>query len=126
QQTMERLLQVEDIFNKSVAALKEKVSSKREDDIFLSLEELKNGNVGTAMFWEILKEYGFGYVQSKEIFERMFEGSGKIFDSATYRLNVDREYLIISPKLTKEFFPSAISEGQELYEGSELKLIFSS
>lgn len=125
QQTMERLLQVEAVFNKSVATLKEKVLVKRENDVFLSLDKLKNEEVGTAMFWEAIKEYGFNYAQSKEIFERMFKGPGKIFDSATYRLNVDREYLIISPKLNKAFFPSAVNQGQELYEGSDLKLSFS-
>lgn len=125
QQTMERLREVEAVFNKKVATLKEEVLLRRENDIYLSLDKLKNEEVGTAVFWELIKEFGFNYAQSKEVFLRMFEGPGKVFDSATYRLNVDREYLIISSKLNTEFFPSTINEDQEYYEGSELKLTFS-
>lgn len=124
QHTIDRIQQVEALYYKTIEDLVLKAVEKKGKDVFIDLELLEAEKVGSAMLWELIKPYGFNYVQAKEILERLFNGAGKIFDAPTYRLNIDREYLILSPKQHEYFFPTAILLDQNQYESEDLRLSF--
>ncbi len=122
--TLERLLQVEAVFFDALKIVTDEAVERKENDVYIALDVLKRKNVSAVMLWEILKEYGYSYVQSKDVAARMFEGAGRIFESSTYQLNVDREHLIISPKKNIEFFPSPVYENQLKFLSDALTLHF--
>ncbi len=122
--TLERLLHVEAVYLDTLKSVVEEAVVQKSGDVYISLAVLKQRGVGAAMLWEIIKDYGYSYVQTKDIAARMFDGAGKIFESPVYQLNVDREHLIISPKGDVEFFPSPVHEGQSKFESRALSLLF--
>ena len=124
QHTVDRIQQVEALYDKTIESLAAKAVEKKGKDVYIDLGLLKSEDIGSAMLWELIKPYGFNYVQAKEIFERLFDGAGKIFDAPTYRLNIDREHLILSPSQLGDFFPSPIQLGQKTYENENLALNF--
>ncbi|SFU19605.1 tRNA(Ile)-lysidine synthase [Algoriphagus locisalis] len=66
------------------------------------------GSSSLLYFW--LRPYGFNSAQAQDILEAcQFSESGKLFESSTHLLNIDRDQLILAP-LPGEFDSISISE----------------
>lgn len=58
------------------------------------------GTVSIIYFW--LRSYGFNSNQAQDIYEAMLTGeAGKLFESAAYSVNVDREKIFLAPVFEK-------------------------
>lgn len=64
--------------------------------------ELENAH---AVLWELLKDYGFNYVQCKDLIQEHIPG--KQFYSSKYRIIIDRNSFILEPR--KESIPDALT-----------------
>jgi len=71
-----------------------KMEGEREYIHFSFFKELLHPS---EYLYETIKKVGFNYEQCKQISESISGQPGKIFLSATHRLIIDREYLIIEP-----------------------------
>lgn len=124
QHTIERIAQVEEVFLERVQLLAEKAIRKEEDHVYINLKVLHTEKVNAVLLFELIKSFGFNFVQSKELHIRLSQGAGKVFESPTHRLNIDRNMLIISPKDLSDFIPATIFKDQEEFKNNFLQLLF--
>ncbi len=95
--TMDRISSVEDMFIHQVDELKRKGIKEKEGDYWLDLNSISNVAGKKAVLFELIRDFGFNYPQTLGILEAINHQSGKVFYSQDYLLNVDRNFMIISP-----------------------------
>tara|TARA_R110000796_G_scaffold159169_4_gene275925 strand:+ start:46654 stop:47970 length:1317 start_codon:yes stop_codon:yes gene_type:complete len=118
QNTLEKNLEVERVFQEKVNALKPYIEEV-ENGYRFSKDQIVQSGIGALQLSELLKPFGLNYEQSKELLVALEGISGKIFVSISHQFLVDREYVFISEHQTKEFDPFLIEEGQEQFTLSE-------
>lgn len=123
--TVERISAVEQLFNHHVGRIKEKAVLVKDEDAYIDIAEISASVMPAIILSEIIKPYHFNYHQAKNIAKKLGEGPGKVFESPTHRLNIDREKIIISPKDLSFFQEAIIQEGQTLFNHRGLNLRFS-
>jgi tRNA(Ile)-lysidine synthase len=93
--TLQRLQTVEKVYENYLENLR-KTFFKRENNIFyLNLEDFPKDLV---LVYEMIKDFGYGFSQSEQIFETLDKTSGKQFHSEKYLLIKDRNQLVITSK----------------------------
>ncbi len=125
QNTIERIAQVEEVYLAHVAKIEQKAVKKVNSNIFIDMEMLMLEKVNAVVLHDLIKRYGFNFIQAKDIQTKLLEGAGKIFESPTHQLNIDREALVISPKDLSSFLPVAIFRDQQEFKDGRLWLKFS-
>lgn len=95
-QTVEKISASETLFEEEINRFKGIALKKEKDITYLDFKLLKKSSEPAIRLFEILKEFGFNYIQSKEIIRST--ATGKLFESQMYVLVKDREQLVISPK----------------------------
>ena len=118
QNTLEKNLEVERVFQEKVNALKPYIEEV-ENGYRFSKDQIVQSGIGALQLSELLKPFGLNYEQSKELLVALEGISGKIFVSISHQFLVDREYVFISEHQTKEFDPFLIEEEQEQFTLSE-------
>ena len=118
QNTLEKNLEVERVFQEKVNALKPYIEEV-ENGYRFSKDQIVQSGIGALQLSELLKPFGLNYEQSKELLGALEGISGKVFASISHQFLVDREYVFISEHQTKEFDPFLIEEGQEQFTLSE-------
>jgi tRNA(Ile)-lysidine synthase len=96
-QTLERTQAVEHIFLDQVAIFKQKHLTQKQQEVWIDLAGLQNNPPTLNILHQILQDYGFQYLQSKDILATLHKESGKQFTSHTHLLVKDRTAFIISP-----------------------------
>ncbi len=96
QKTFELLTKTEIFIDEEISRLRKKIILTDGELIKLPISELKNRSVTAFQLYEILKPYGFGMDAIMKIPETL-DKTGKFFLSETHQLNIDRDFLIISP-----------------------------
>lgn len=95
--TMERLGQIEAVFNEHVAAIRKQILHQRGESYHIAIQAIKDKFWAPAVVWELLKPFGFHFLQLKGLFRHNSQ-SGKRLDSPSYQLYVDRSEWIITPR----------------------------
>ena len=90
------------IFVKTLVILRPQLCEKKTTFFFLKIANIKYWQSANYYLEELLKEFGFNYFQSKEIFNSLDGLSGKVFHSENFTLLKDREELVISLPSTSE------------------------
>ncbi|MFP4092958.1 MAG: tRNA lysidine(34) synthetase TilS [Cyclobacteriaceae bacterium] len=106
QLTAERIRGAETLMLYLVEQLRRESTTHKGQDFFIHLPKL-SGLPGLAVIiHELIKDYGFQYMQSREIVlalnQKEKQKVGRIFESPTHRLNIDRHDLIVSPRKEEE------------------------
>lgn len=122
ERNIERFQAIEADFQKNFQYFKTTVLRKENDMVFLKIQNIKYWQSASYYLEEILKEYGFNYFQSKEIFKSFDAISGKTFHSETHEIIKDREELIIQPKKNQIFEELIIDEDTKEIEYNGLKI----
>ncbi|MEK6479297.1 tRNA lysidine(34) synthetase TilS [Catalinimonas sp. 4WD22] len=127
--SLERISGTEDVFKAVVKDLKSICIRNDGRDVYLNINILKNQPGLKVVLHELIKEYGFQYHQSREIAEFVEKHErniqvGKVFDSPTHRLNIDRKELVIS-SLTDDIGDLyMIDEKEHILQTDEFELNF--
>jgi len=105
--TLERLTGAEALLEAHCNEIKGRYMFRKGEHIYLQTGELAKTPGLNAIMDSILKEYGLTYAQSAAVSELLSkypveEQVGKVFDSKTYRINLDREQIIISPRQRRD------------------------
>jgi len=100
--TLERFIGSEAIIKSSVKQVKKECVITKGRDAFVNLSKLRNLPGLNVFLHEILKDYNFQYHQARDIAKMLHEQdaatyTGKVFDSSTHRVNLDRQDMVISP-----------------------------
>ncbi|PLK43383.1 tRNA lysidine(34) synthetase TilS [Emticicia sp. TH156] len=121
---IERLQALEGIFLGSLNAFRKAIISIQGASTLLNISAIQTQQSAAYLLEELLKEFGFNYFQSKEIYLALGKPSGKTFYSDTHTLVKDRKYLIINPKENKDFEEVLIEEDTPIinYHGRHLKI----
>ncbi|MFC5625581.1 tRNA lysidine(34) synthetase TilS [Algoriphagus winogradskyi] len=87
----------------------EKITESEDLQILSSKDLIRNAGASSLLyFW--LRPYGFNSDQAQDILETcQFGESGKLFESSTHLLNIDRDHLILAP-IPAEFDPISITK----------------
>lgn len=99
--TQRRLHATKDLIEKQAEKFKSKWLKRVGDDVKIAMKALSEENL--VIVDEVIKPFGFNFVQVEELLQLIREGAvGKVLYSKNYRLNIDREELIISPTTNEE------------------------
>ncbi|WP_017732585.1 tRNA lysidine(34) synthetase TilS [Nafulsella turpanensis] len=126
-QTAEKVGAVERFFYRQADKLRETAIQQQGPDWLLILTPLEATEEPVLFLSELLAPWGFSYVQARNIWQASRqEGttSGKIMDSPTHRLNIDRAQLIISPKSLQEYQSLEIQEGETPVQYTDWQFTF--
>ena len=115
--TLEKNLEVEKVFNEKVMALRPFIESTATGFRF-SKSAIINSGIGAFQLAELLKSFGLNYQQGKELLIALEGISGKTFNTSTHQLLVDRDYVFISEPKSPAFKPFLIEESQNQFHFS--------
>lgn len=96
-QSVEKISAVERFFDAEVAQIEKKVLTESSGTFFLNLQLFNSISEKLIILFEILKKFGFSYIQTKEVLASLQSEPGKKFLSPTYTLVKDRVQLVIAP-----------------------------
>jgi len=95
--TIDRLKSVETEYNNQISRYREEWLVPGGRHTKLPIVCLKS--VTAAVLTDVLEEFGFTYDQCKSLLDGIKRQSGRLFYSESHVLNMDREALIISPRV---------------------------
>jgi tRNA(Ile)-lysidine synthase len=106
QQTAEKVGAAERFFYAAADKLRSEALHKNGPDWLLTMKPVLATSEPALFLSELLAPWGLNYAQSREIllvYRQEGTVAGKIFDSPTHRLNIDRKQLVISPKDLQDY-----------------------
>ncbi|KYG75041.1 tRNA(Ile)-lysidine synthase [Roseivirga ehrenbergii] len=109
--TLEKNLEVEKVFQEKINALKSYIE-KVEGGYRFSKDQIIQSGIGAFQLSELLKPFGLNYEQSKELLLALEGISGKIFTTNSHQFTVDRAYVFITLHQPNKLEPFLIEEGQ--------------
>jgi tRNA(Ile)-lysidine synthase len=119
EQTFERNLvhfrQLEQLLQQQVTLAKKELWVQAGTDVFLDLQGINKLYPQRLLLLELFKDYGFNETAIDDLIATLPKHSGRVFESATHTLLLDRDKLILSPKDGKA--PVAVS----IYEHEDVK-----
>ena len=102
--SLERMTATEEILIDAVNRLQDQAVKVKGSDLYIGKEALQEAVGGLVLLDQILKPLGFNYHQTRQVYQQLDSSPGKIFESTTHTLNIDRDCLIISPITTAKTF----------------------
>jgi tRNA(Ile)-lysidine synthase len=120
-----RFVDVELLYNKSIYAIKEKLLEKRGNEVHIPVLKLAKTKPLNTVLYEIIAAYNFTAAQVGEVEKLLTSESGKYITSATHRVLRNRKWLIISPINIVEEVSNYIIEKEEkiiLFAGGKLEI----
>ena len=73
----------------------DKIVVKEGEGISISIESILTVSEPEYRLWYLLSSFGFGYDQSRQVYESLNNGSGRVFYSEKYRLLIDRNKIVV-------------------------------
>lgn len=124
--TIENLGEAELVYRKAIEEKMGKIADKSDGKISISIKGLKKLEPAYIYLYEYIKQYGFNYIQAKEICDVLDGQPGKVFLSPTHRMIKDRSSLVIE-KLPAGKKPrvSSISKADKKFDNGALAMALS-
>lgn len=94
--TIERLHEVNVLYQTAVVKQKEKLLLQMGKEIHIPILKLLRSNAIHTITWEIFKEYNFSSAQINEILKLMHAENASYIQSATHRVIKNRKWLIVT------------------------------
>jgi tRNA(Ile)-lysidine synthase len=95
--TIDRLSQIEKLFNEQLESLRDELFSQQEDICYIAIQKIKQKTWAPVMLWEMLKPFGFNFLQIKSLLHPSVQ-TGKCIYTNDYQLYVDRTTWILSAR----------------------------
>jgi len=95
QVTLEKLVQVENIFQNHVKQIKKQICVQKNNMTYIHYKAIKDTPWATVVLWELLKSHGFGFAQIKHFLYHVTQ-SGKKLQNKYFQLQVDRDHWLLS------------------------------
>jgi tRNA(Ile)-lysidine synthase len=120
--TIERIRYSNAILQEQFELLKAKAFHYFPTHTEISIEVLAQTAAPVLYLEYLLKEFGFNYAQTKQIWEAHQSESGKVFLSNEYLLNKDRNLFLITKKSSNQAMKYLIEAKQSVYEIAEFSI----
>lgn len=123
-----RFAEVEAFLNTEVEKLATKILQKKDDGIYIPMDEIVKLNPQRLLLFELLKPYGFTESVVQEILSHLNSLSGTHFFSSTHQAIINRDHLVIAEKNVDSVFNQFIHPSTQniLFGKDEIALSFSS
>lgn len=108
---IERFKEIELIYNASIAQTKTKLIEVKGNECHIPILKLKKQTPLKTIIFEIIKDFGFAATQTEEAIKLLDAANGSFMASATHRLIINRNWLIIAPLQSEEAINILIEEG---------------
>ena len=92
-----RFSEVGILYDKSVADVKRKLLQQKNEDWLIPLRRLASVKALRTITFEIIRDFNFSVQQTDEVIALLNSQTGKYIDSATHRLLINRNWIVISP-----------------------------
>jgi len=100
QQHLRHFRELEQLMDAKIAAVKSSLLEQRGNDIYISLEKVRQLNPQHLLLSGLLKPFGFSETMVDDIISVLDKHAGRLFETATHRLVLDRSWLILSAQET--------------------------
>jgi len=119
QNNLRHFRDLETLLELQLTELKKELFIYADDEIHLSIAQIKKLNPQRLLLFKLLQEFGFNESTVDDIIASLDKHSGRTFEGADYVLVLNREQLIISPKNIRYFSETQINENDpEINYGS--------
>jgi tRNA(Ile)-lysidine synthase len=99
--TIGNLHETGQLFQQRINEIKAAVYSEDHQGVMIHIEKLQTFSPLRTILFELIREFGFQIEQTDDIIQSLNKESGRKFFSDEYRLVKDRDYLLISPFVSK-------------------------
>ena len=99
--TIGNLHETGQLFQQRMNEIRSFVYSEDDQGVMIHIEKLLACSPLRTVLFELIREFGFQIEQVDDIIDSLTKESGRKFISDEYRMVKDREYLLISPYLSK-------------------------
>ncbi|MCF0054753.1 tRNA lysidine(34) synthetase TilS [Dyadobacter sp. CY356] len=96
--TSQRLRSAETLLNSLLKNWQNEATKKVEKDLHISINTILNSSEPVYRLWFILQDFGFSYLQAREICSAASGLSGKVFHSVSHQILKDRDSFIVSKR----------------------------
>ena len=121
---IERFKEIELIYNASIEQTKTKLIEVKGNEWHIPILKLKKQTPLKTIVFEIIKDFGFAATQTEEAIKLLDAANGSFMASATHRLIINRNWLIIAPLQSEEAMNILIEEGTKKIVFAEGTLLF--
>jgi tRNA(Ile)-lysidine synthase len=126
EETFERNLrnfrELEQLLNEKVDALRTQIMMQHGDDMHIAIGDIKKLSPQRLLLFKLLQPFGFIDNVVDDLLTALDKHAGRVFESGTHTLVVDRGMLIISLKKTAEAEQVLINEGTHTINYQNYKL----
>jgi tRNA(Ile)-lysidine synthase len=88
---------METLLDLRVAELKEQLLTYQDGDVLLPIDAVKALNPQRLLLYKLLQEFGFNETTIDDLISALNKHAGRVFESGSYKLVLDRDNLIITP-----------------------------
>ncbi len=120
---IERFKEVEMVYNQTMNSTKTKLLEVKGNETHIPILKLKKQQPLRSISYEIVKDFGFEASQVDEVIKLLNASNGSFMASATHRLIINRNWLIIAPKQAEEATNVLIEAGTNEVVFSAGKLV---
>lgn len=125
---MPRFRESESLYREAVDLRLRKLVTRNKQDLMIPVEKLRRSEPLQTLVFELFHPYGFSARQIPELIRFMDAHTGSVMFSDTHRLLKNRNWLIISPVLTRNFAITSIETGVDRvsFPGGDIHINLSS
>lgn len=117
EQTFERNLnhfrQLEQLLQQQLAGVKQELWVEQGNEVHLALAGIRKLQPQRLLLFGLLKDYAFNETSVDDVISALEKHSGRIFNSATHSLLLDRDHLILQPHVPEQPEQVMIQEADE-------------
>jgi len=119
---IERFKEIELIYSASIQQTKSKLIEVKGNESHIPILKLKKQTPLKTIVFEIIKDFGFAATQTEEAIKLLDAANGSFMASASHRLIINRNWLIIAPLQSEDAINIIIEEGTQkvAYAGGTL------
>jgi tRNA(Ile)-lysidine synthase len=117
--------ELEQLLNEKVKSLRNKILIHRDDEIYIAIEDIKKISPQRLLLFKLLQPFGFIDTVVDDVLTALDKHAGRIFESGSHTLVLDRDVLILSAKRTGDDKPLQINQGEHFwgYQNYNLRIL---
>ncbi len=99
EQNLEHFRGLEELLGQTLSGLRETLLIPRNDAIYIAIDSVKKLKPQSLLLYGLLHDFGFNKSTVSDIIGALDKHSGRVFESANYRLLLDRGCLILTKRI---------------------------
>lgn len=122
QNNLERFKDLETLLELRVAGLKDELLLETDAEVHIAIAKVKTLNPQRLLLYKLLQPYGFNEATIDDLITSLDKHSGRVFESASHRLILDRDQLMITLLNKSEHQSVFITDDDHIVNYGDYKL----